>query len=206
MSKKKPLIVFEGIEGSGKTTLINYISKFFIKKKIKFIKIREPGGNKNSETIRKLILNNKNNFNSFTDLMLYFAARSENIDLTIKKNYNKSIILLDRFTDSTIAYQHYGMGLDKNLINKINKSLLKDIKPDLIFINVVNSKNLVKRLRLRKLRNRYDNFNTKFYEKVQRGYLKLAKNRSKYVIIDSNKKLIENKKEVLNKIKKIIYV
>ena len=138
--------------------------------------------------------------------MLYFAARSENIDLTIKKNYNKSIILLDRFTDSTIAYQHYGMGLDKNLINKINKSLLKDIKPDLIFINVVNSKNLVKRLRLRKLRNRYDNFNTKFYEKVQRGYLKLAKNRSKYVIIDSNKKLIENKKEVLNKIKKIIYV
>ncbi len=205
MSKKKPLIVFEGIEGSGKTTLINYISKFFLKKKIKFIKIREPGGNKNSETIRKLILNNKNNFNSFTDLMLYFAARSENIDLTIKKNYNKSIILLDRFTDSTIAYQHYGMGLDKNLINKINKSLLKDIKPDLIFINVVNSKNLVKRLRLRKLRNRYDNFNTKFYEKVQRGYLKLAKNRSKYVIIDSNKKLIENKKEVLNKIKKIIY-
>ena len=136
----------------------------------------------------------------------HFAARSENIDLTIKKNYNKSIILLDRFTDSTIAYQHYGMGLDKNLINKINKSLLKDIKPDLIFINVVNSKNLVKRLRLRKLRNRYDNFNTKFYEKVQRGYLKLAKNRSKYVIIDSNKKLIENKKEVLNKIKKIIYV
>ena len=206
MSKKKPLIVFEGIEGSGKTTLINYVSKFFSKKKIKYIRIREPGGNKNSEKIRKLILNNKNNFNSFTDLMLYLAARSENIDLTIKKNYNKSVILLDRFTDSTIAYQHYGMGLDKNLINKINKSLLKNIKPDLTFLNVVNSKNLIKRLRLRKLKNRYDNFNIKFYEKVQKGYLKLAKNRSKYVIIDSNKKLIENKKEVLNKIKKIIYV
>ena len=98
------------------------------------------------------------------------------------------------------------MGLDKNLINKINKSLLKNIKPDLTFLNVVNSKNLIKRLRLRKLKNRYDNFNIKFYEKVQRGYLKLAKNRSKYIIIDSNKKLIENKKEVLNKIKKIIHV
>ena len=58
---------------------------FFQKKKIKYIRIREPGGNKNSENIRKLILNNKNNFNSFTDLMLYLAARSENIDLTIKK-------------------------------------------------------------------------------------------------------------------------
>ena len=59
MSKKKPLIIFEGIESSGKTTLINYVSKFLNKKKINHIKIREPGGNKNAELIRKLILNNK---------------------------------------------------------------------------------------------------------------------------------------------------
>ena len=125
----------------------------FFKKKIKYIRIREPGGNKNSENIRKLILNNKNNFNSFTDLMLYLAARSENIDLTIKKkNYNKSVILLDRFTDSTIAYQHYGMGLDKNLINKINKSLLKNIKPDLTFLNVVNSKESYKKTKIKKVK------------------------------------------------------
>ena len=82
--------------------------------------------------------------------MLYLAARSENIDLTIKKNYNKSVILLDRFTDSTIAYQHYGMGLDKNLINKINKSLLKNIKPDLTFLNVVNSKESYKKTKIKK--------------------------------------------------------
>ena len=67
MSKLKPLIVFEGIEGSGKTTLINHIASYL---KISFIKIREPGGNRNSELIRKLILNRKNKFNSFTDLML----------------------------------------------------------------------------------------------------------------------------------------
>ena len=84
MSKKKPLIIFEGIEGSGKTTLINHVSNHLKKKKINFIKIREPGGNKNSEIIRKLILNKKNNFNSFTDLMLYFAARSENIEKNFK--------------------------------------------------------------------------------------------------------------------------
>ncbi len=70
MSKKKPLFVFEGIEGTGKTTLINYISNYLRKKKIPFISIREPGGNKNSEIIRKIILNKKNKFNSFTDLML----------------------------------------------------------------------------------------------------------------------------------------
>ncbi len=205
MFKKKPLIVFEGIEGSGKTTLIDHISKNLKKKKLKFIKIREPGGNNNSELIRKLILNKNNKFNSFTDLMLYFAARNENIHKVIKKNYNKKIILMDRFTDSTLAYQHYGMGLDKNLIDKINKILLKKIKPQAVFVNVVSEKNLKKRLNLRKNKNRYDNFNINFYKKVQRGFLKLSKNRDNYFIIDSNKKLDENKNIVLNKVLKLIF-
>tara|TARA_B100001540_G_scaffold309149_1_gene324900 strand:- start:1534 stop:2151 length:618 start_codon:yes stop_codon:yes gene_type:complete len=205
MFKKKPLIVFEGIEGSGKTTLIDHVAKNLKKKKLKFIKIREPGGNNNSELIRKLILNKNNKFNSFTDLMLYFAARNENIHKVIKKNYNKKIILMDRFTDSTLAYQHYGMGLDKNLIDKINKILLKKIKPRAVFVNVVSEKNLKKRLNLRKNKNRYDNFNINFYKKVQRGFLKLSKNRDNYFIIDSNKKLDENKNIVLNKVLKLIF-
>ena len=78
---KKPVIVFEGVEGSGKTYHINFVSKLFEKKKkIPFVKLREPGGNKNSETIRKLILNRKSSFNRNTDLLLYLAARSENIN------------------------------------------------------------------------------------------------------------------------------
>ncbi len=200
MSRKKPLIVFEGIEGSGKTTLINHVSKYLKKKKIRFIKIREPGGDKNSEIIRKLILNKKNKFNSFTDLMLYFAARSENVENIIKKNYKKKIILLDRFTDSTMAYQHYGMRLNKSLINTINRLLLKKIQPNIVFLNVVNMKNLSSRLKLRKNKNRYDYFNIKFYKKVQSGYLKMSKNKSNYVIIDSNKDLIKIKNKVLNKV------
>ena len=204
MSKKKPLIVFEGIEGSGKTTLINYVSNYLKKKNKTFIKIREPGGNKNSETIRKIILNKKNKFNSFTDLMLYLAARSEIVENVIKKNYKKKIILMDRFTDSTIAYQHYGMGQNKYLINFINKLLLKNIKPDLIFINIISMKNLIKRLKLRKNKNRYDKFKIKFYKKVQSGYVKISKNKSNYVFIDSNKDLKEIKNKVLSNILKII--
>ena len=204
MFKKKPLIVFEGIESSGKTTLINYISKYLKKKKINFIKIREPGGNKNSELIRQVILNKKNKFNSFTDLMLYMAARSENIEKVIKINYQKKIILLDRFTDSTVAYQHYGMGLNKTLINKINKILLKNIKPNKVFLNIVNEKNLKKRLNLRKNKNRYDNFKLNFYRTVQKGFLKLAKNKHNYIIIDSNKKLIDNKKNVLHHVVQLL--
>ena len=81
---KKPIIVFEGIEGSGKSHHINKIAKYLDKNKIKYLKIREPGGNLNSEKIRKLILNNKSNFNNKTDLFLYMAARSENINLIRK--------------------------------------------------------------------------------------------------------------------------
>ena len=204
MSKKKPLIVFEGIEGSGKTTLINYVTKYLKKNNISFEKIREPGGNKNSEKIRKLILNKKNNFNSFTDLMLYLASRSENIEKVVRKNFKKKIILLDRFTDSTVAYQHYGMGLNKSIINQINKILLKDIKPDITFLNIINMNNLRKRLKIRKNKNRYDYFKIKFYNRVQKGFLKLSKNKSNYIIINSNKPLNENKKQVLKQVIKII--
>ena len=165
---KKPVIVFEGIEGSGKSFHISNVSKYLNKKKIDHIKIREPGGSLNAEKIRKLILNNKSNFNKNTDLLLYLAARSENLEI-LKKNYNKKIILLDRFVDSTIAYQHYGLGVDLKLINFVNNILLKNFSVNYTFLNIVNKKNMLKRLKLRKSLNRYDKFNRIFmtmYKKV----------------------------------------
>ena len=201
---KKPIIVFEGIEGSGKSHHISFVSKYLTKKKISHIKIREPGSNVNSEKIRKLILNNKSDFNKNTDLLLYMAARSENIDL-IKKSYNKKIILIDRFTDSTIAYQHYGMGVDLNLIETLNKYLLKNIKVSFTFLNIVNKKNLQKRLKQRKSLNRYDKFKMSFYNKVQNGFLKLSKRqKNKYQLINSNLDIIKNEKLILNKIDRLI--
>ena len=88
---KKPIIVFEGIEGTGKSHHIKIVSRFLNKNKVKYLKIREPGGSLNSEKIRNLILNKKSNFNVKTDLLLYLAARSENINL-IKKYYKKRTI------------------------------------------------------------------------------------------------------------------
>tara|TARA_B100000965_G_scaffold253668_1_gene213438 strand:+ start:635 stop:1246 length:612 start_codon:yes stop_codon:yes gene_type:complete len=200
---KKPIIVFEGIEGSGKSHHISIISKYLTKKKINHIKIREPGGNKNSEKIRKLILNNNSNFNKNTDLLLYLAARSESIEL-INKFYKKKIILIDRFIDSTIAYQHYGLGVDINLIKLINKFLLKDIKVNFTFLNIVNNKNLVSRLKKRKKLNRYDKFSINFYNKVQNGFLKLSNNKKKYQIINSNLDIKKNERFIINKINRLI--
>ena len=201
---KKPVIVFEGIEGSGKSHHISVISKYLKKNKIAFIKLREPGGNINSEKIRKLILDKKSNFNKITDLLLYLAARSENIEL-IRKYYKKKIILIDRFTDSTIAYQHYGFGVDLKLINFINNHLLKKFKVDYTFLNIVNYKNMIKRLKLRKSLNRYDKFNSRFYQNVQKGFLKLAnKNKKKYKIINSNLDIKINENLIIQSIKKLI--
>ena len=200
----KPIIVFEGIEGSGKSHHISIVSRYLDKKKISYIKIREPGGSKNSEKIRKLILNNKINFNKNTDLLLYLAARSENIAI-IKKNYNKKVILIDRFIDSTIAYQHYGLGVNLKILKTINNYLLMGLKINFTFLNIVNKKNMKKRLNKRKNLNRYDKFSDSFYKKVQNGFLKISfKNKKKYLIIDSNKDIDLNKNKIIKKIDQLI--
>jgi len=201
---KKPVIVFEGIEGSGKSYHIKNISNFLKKKKIKFIKIREPGGSQNSEKIRKLILNKESNLNKFTDLLMYMASRNENFHNILLKNYNKKIILIDRFIDSTIAYQHYGMGINLKIIKYINNFILKKIKVNFTFLNTVSRKNLKIRLKKRKNLNRYDKFKLQFYSKVQNGFLKLSKNKNKYLIVDSNLPILHNKKIIINKLKKLI--
>ena len=203
---KNLIIVFEGIETSGKSTSLKKAIKYLKKNKIKYISFREPGGTNLSEKLRQLMLNKKSKLNNKTDLFLLMASRSENFDKILKENYKKKVILIDRFIDSTLAYQHYGMGLDKNLILRMNNFLLGNFKPNFTFLSVVNKKNMLKRLKSRKNNNKYDNFNYNFYNKVQKGFLKIAlTNKSKYLILDSNKdslKIIENK--LINKINKIL--
>ena len=202
---KKPLIVFEGIEGSGKTSHIKYLSNYLRKKRIQFIKIREPGGTKTAEKIRKLLLNKNSKFDKKTDLLLYLAARNENIKKIIQPNYKKKIILIDRFIDSTLAYQHYGMGLNKNLIIKLNKTILKNIKPNFTFLNIVNMKNLKLRINKRP-KNRYDSFNNNFYRNVQKGFLKISKNKKNYMIINSNRDINQNRIIIKNKINNLLSI
>tara|TARA_B100000579_G_scaffold434155_1_gene454405 strand:- start:666 stop:1280 length:615 start_codon:yes stop_codon:yes gene_type:complete len=202
---KNPVIIFEGIEASGKSSNLRFVVNYLRKKRRKFIKLREPGGDIFSEKIRKLILNKNLNLDSKTDLMLFYAARSENFKKIIKKNHKKKIILIDRFIDSTIAYQHYGMNIDLKIIKSLNKFIVGNFKSDITFLSLVNIKNLKKRLGKRLKLNRYDKFNSSFYSKVQSGYFKLSKNKKNYIIIDSNKKSIREVKAIIFKnLKKII--
>jgi len=206
MYNRKPFIVFEGIEGSGKSLHSKSLIDQLKKKRISYIYLREPGGTKNAEMIRKIILNkNSVKLHKFTDTLLYLAARNENFINNIKPFYNKRIIVCDRFVDSTIAYQHYGLGINKNLIKLINKNILNNVKPDFTFLMKIDINESLKRLRKRFNLNRYDEFNKNFYENVQKGFIKLSRLQPrKYMIINSENSITLNKKIIFQRFFKLI--
>ena len=206
MYNRKPFIVFAGIEGSGKSLHSKSLIDQLKKKRISYIYLREPGGTKNAEMIRRIILNkNSDKLHKFTDTLLYLAARNENFINNIKPFYNKRIIICDRFVDSTIAYQHYGLGINKNLIKLINKNILNNVKPDFTFLMKIDINESFKRLRKRLNLNRYDEFNKNFYKNVQKGFIKLSHLQpTKYMIINSENSITINKKIIFQKFLKLI--
>ena len=208
MYKKKPFfIVFEGVEGCGKSFQSKKLLNNLKKKRIPALLTREPGGTKSAELIRNLILKDyfnhdrKEKFDKYTDTLLYLAARNEHIknkiDPALKK---KSVVICDRFTDSTLAYQVYGKNVNINFINNIHKFILGKIKPNLTFVLKVSTETSKKRLKKRKTKNRYDNFAQNFYSKAQNSFLKIAKNKKNYFVLNSS----QNDSNLEKKIFKIV--
>ena len=214
MFKKKPFfVVFEGIEGSGKSYQSNRLYKKLKQKKFPVILTREPGGTKTAEKIRNVILDDyfhkdsDKQFDKNTDTLLYLAARNEHlinrIFPAIKKN---KIVICDRFIDSTFAYQIYGKSVSKDLVDGIHKHILGNIKPNLTILLTVKISKALSRLKKRKKKNRYDKFSKKFYIKAQNAFVKISKkNKKKYLVLDSSNddKKIEQKifEVILNRIK-----
>ena len=194
MYKKKPFfIVFEGVEGCGKSYQSKKLYNKLISKNIDTILTREPGGTKSSELIRNLILkdyftnDSKEKFDKYTDTLLYLAARNEHIKNKIKPALlKKKVVICDRFIDSTIAYQVYGKKVELGFIENIHKKILQGIKPNIVFVLKVSKYSSRERLRKRKTKNRYDNFAQSFYNKAQNSFIKIAKNRKNYYILDSS--------------------
>ena len=211
--KKFFFITFEGIEGSGKSYQSKKLYRSIKKEKLPVLLTREPGGSSNAEKIRKVILddyfqsNITKEFDKYTDTLLYLAARNEHIINTIKPAIlKKKIIICDRFIDSTMAYQVYGKGVDKNLVDAVHKYILGDIKPDLTFILKANMPAVTRRLRKRKKKNRYDKFSKSFYVKAQKAFIKIAEEkRKRYFIIENSKDSVETEKIILTKFKKMFY-
>ena len=192
--KKSFFIVFEGVEGCGKSYQSKKLYNNLKRKKVKALLTREPGGTRSAELIRNLILkdyfntaNKKEKFDKYTDTLLYLAARNEHVKTKIEPALKqKKVVICDRFIDSTIAYQVYGKKVNVSFINNIHKFILKGLKPNLVFVLKVSSKSSKKRLSKRKIKNRYDNFPQSFYNKAQNSFLKIAKNRKNYYVLDSS--------------------
>ena len=208
MHKKKAFfITFEGIEGSGKSYQSRILYKNLKRAKFPVHLTREPGGTIGAEKIRNLILkdyfhkNKKEQFDKYTDTLLYLAARNEHIINYIKPALiNKKIIICDRFIDSTLAYQVYGKQVNRKLINNIHSIILKNIKPDLTFVLKVNIDKAMKRINKRKSKNRYDKFSKKFYKNVQNAFIKIAKsNKKKYIVLDNSNDTRAIETIILNK-------
>tara|TARA_Y200000002_G_scaffold352403_1_gene331105 strand:+ start:39 stop:686 length:648 start_codon:yes stop_codon:yes gene_type:complete len=194
MFKQKPFfIVFEGVEGCGKSFQSKKLYNNLKKKKIKTLITREPGGTKSAELIRNLILldyfkkSKKEKFDRYTDTLLYLAARNEHVKTKILPALKKNkVVICDRFVDSTIAYQVFGKQVKLNFIKNIHKHILRGLKPNLTFVLKVSTKTSKKRLLKRKSKNRYDNFPQSFYRKAQKSFLKIANNKNNYFILNSS--------------------
>jgi len=214
MYKKKPLfIVFEGIEGCGKSYQSKKLVLNLKKRGIDSILTREPGGTRSAESIRSLILKDyfnkkqKEKFDIYTDTLLYLAARNEHIKNKIKPALKKKrIVICDRFIDSTIAYQVYGKKVKKSFIDNIHKSILRGVKSDITFILKVSSKSSKLRLKKRKTKNRYDNFPQSFYTKAQNSFLKIAKNKRNYFVLNSSLNNSDLEKKIFSIVSKFLKI
>ena len=207
--KKSFFVVFEGVEGCGKSYQSKILFKKLKKLRLKTILTREPGGTKSAELIRNLILkdyfnkNNKEKFHKYTDTLLYLAARNEHIvDKINPALKQKKIIICDRFVDSTIAYQVHGKKVNKKFIDNIHNHILHNIEPDLTFILKVSASSAAKRLKNRKSKNRYDNFSKKFYSDAQKAFIKMSKNKKNYIILDSSFNNSDLEKKIFNIVSK----
>ena len=208
MRKKKFFfIVFEGVEGTGKSYQINKLHNNLKKKKLDVIKTREPGGSLTAEKIRNLIFSkNSNQFDVLTDFYLMCAARNEHVKkkiLTAKKQ--KKILICDRFTDSTYAYQVVGNKIDKNFSLFNQNYILRGLRPDLTIVLKADFKSIFSRIKKRKKINKFDKLKINFYRKAQNAYLSKAKNNRSYCVFDSseNSPLLEKKivKLIIKKLK-----
>lgn len=195
-------ITFEGIEGSGKSSLIAQLKKYFKSSKLEAFFSKEPGGTDLGKEIRKILLNPKYSFDPTSELLLLLADRAEHVQKIIRPNLQKNkLIFCDRYLDSTLAYQGSGRNLDKKIIKEMFKALDFPI-PDLTILLDVPVQIGLGRARKRNKLDRFEKEDLNFHENVRRSYLDLAKNDStRIVIFDSSISEEELFKKAVNLIK-----
>ena len=200
-------ITFEGIDFCGKSTQAKLLLDYFKKLKKKAILVREPGGTYISEKIRDILLDKENhNMKFLTEFLLFSAARQQLVKEVIiphlKKNY---IVICDRYYDSSTAYQGYGGNLDLKYVNMINTIATDGLNPDLTFlIHIDYKENLIRKKIANNPGDRIEQKKRTYYKKVIKGYLDIAANEKRMIIVEGKKPIGVIQKEIINIIKKKI--
>ena len=196
--QKGLFITFEGADGCGKTTQLNLLKEYLEKKQKNVVSTREPGAKGLGEHIRKILLNYDGEVSNRCESFLFLADRAQNIDVIVNPAIDQGkIVLCDRHTDSTVAYQGYGRGLDIDEINMLNNLATGGKKPDLTFVFDIDVETSMKRVGSEK--DRMEKAGIEFHNRVRNGYLELAKqdpNRIK--VIDATKSIEEIHQDVIN--------
>ena len=198
-------ISFEGPEASGKSTQIKLLQKFFKNKKIPYILTREPGGTPVSEKLRKIILDKKQLISNTEEILLLMSSRLNHINTVIKPALkNGKIVITDRFADSTFVYQGFvnNYGLKKTM--NLHKELLNDFLPSKTFLFLLSVGEINKRLKKRKITNKYDKIDTLFHSRVISGYKKLSKNNKRFIKLNAELKVDMIHETVLKSIKELL--
>ena len=184
--KKNLFVSFEGPEASGKSSQIKLLSSFFKKNKVPYLLTREPGGTIVGEKLRKIILDKKEAITPTEEILLLMSARLNHINNIIKPALSEGkIVISDRFADSTFVYQgfvnKYGLKKTKDL----HKDILKNFLPSKTFLFLLTSKIINKRLKQRKISNKYDKIDTYFHNQVIKGYRLISKNNNRFHLLDA---------------------
>lgn len=197
-------ITFEGIDFCGKSTQVELLKNYLLKKNKKVEIIREPGGTEISEKVREILLDKKH-LHMFmeAEIFLFSASRAQLVREKIQPYLKSEIyVISDRFHDSTTAYQGYGRGIDIETVKHINKLSIGDTIPDITFIIDIPVETAEERKKI-KDKNDLDRIEIAdkiFFEKVRQGYLNLAKNERRFLVIDGTLSIENIHNKIVNEI------
>ena len=199
---KGMFITFEGGDGCGKTTQIELLDEYLRNKGYKTLLTREPGSKGLGIKLREILLNYDGEVSPTCESFLFLADRAQHVDCIIKPALKEGVIVLcDRHTDSTVAYQGYGRGLDLEQIHRLNTIATNGLKPDLTIVLDVDVE--TSQARVGKEKDRMESAGIEFFEKVRRGFLEIAKQEPERVkVIDSKQSIEEIHSQILELIEK----
>jgi len=204
MKKKGIIVSFEGIDGCGKSTQAKLFCKYLKRQGIDCVLLNEPGGTYTGEKIRKILLDSKNKIHPLSELFLYLASRSQLVEELISPCIKKGkIVILDRYIDSTTAYQGYGRGISLKLIRYIHSFLVGNFFPDITFLIDAPARELLSVLKNKK-KDRIEKESLKFQEKVRNGYIQIAKREKKRVRVIKRKSISLTHREIIKEWEKFI--